>query len=285
MADISAAFVTQYEAEVFMAYQQGGSKLRNTVRVRSGVVGSTDKFTKIGKGVANQKTRHGDVSAMDVDHSQIQVSLEDWYAPDYVDVLDEYKIKHDERRALTQSGAYAIGRKVDQLIIAGATASLPAARIVGTGAAGLDLALCLDAFALLNLGDVPDDGQRYAVVGPYQWNQLLQIDQFAKSDYVGADAPVWLKGTEAKRWLNIVWLMHTGLTVTNVAAAGSDPAYDYTSCLMFHKSALGLAEGGEGLKSEINYVPEKVAYLCNNMISAGAVRIDDAGVVQIKAKN
>jgi hypothetical protein len=279
MADVSAAFVTQYEAEVFMAYQQGGSKLRNTVRVRSGVVGNTDKFTKIGKGVANQKTRHADVTAMDVDHSQVQVGLEDWYAPDYVDVLDEYKIKHDERRALTQSGAYAIGRKVDQIIIAAATASLPAGQIVGDGTTALELDLCLEAFARLNLGDVPDDGQRYAVVGPYQWNQLLQIDQFAKSDYVGADAPVWLKGTEAKRWLNIIWTMHTGLTVT--PAAGQVPAF--TSCLMYHKSALGLAEGGGGLKSEINYVPEKVAYLCNNMISCGAGRIDDAGVVQIRA--
>ena len=284
MADISAAFVTQYEAEVFMAYQRGGSKLRNTVRVRSGVVGKTDKFTRIGKGVANQKTRNAAVTAMGIDHSQVQATLEDWYAPDYVDVLDEYKIKHDERRVLSQAGAFAIGRKVDQLIIAAAADALPAGRVVGTGAAALDLDLCLDAFALLNVGDVPDDGQRYAVVGPYQWNQLLQIDQFAKSDYVGADAPVWLKGTEAKRWLNIIWLMHTGLTVTPAVAGGS-PFPEYTHCLMYHKSALGLAEGGGGVKSEINYVPEKVAYLCNNMISAGTVRIDDAGVVLIKASN
>jgi hypothetical protein len=261
-----------------MAYQQGGSKLRNTVRVRDGVVGSSDKFTKIGKGAANQKTRNAAITAMGIDHGQVTATLEDWYAPDYVDKLDEYKIKHDERRALTMSGAAAIGRKVDELIMTAATTGLPTTQIVGDGTAILSLDLVLKAFALLNTGDVPDDGQRYAVVGPWQWNQLLQIDQFAKSDYVGADAPVWLKGTEAKRWLNIIWMMHTLLP-------GAKTTSGATSCLLYHKTALGLAEGGPGVQSEINYVPEKVAFLCNNMISAGAVAIDTAGIVKISAAN
>jgi len=278
--DVSAAFVTQYEAEVFMAYQQGASKLRNLVRTRPGVVGSSDKFTKIGKGEATQKTRHAAVVPMDVDHSQATATLEDWYAADYVDKLDEYKIKHDERRALTWSGAAAIGRKVDALIIGAAGAALPAGQVMGDGTGIMTLDLVMDAFALFNEGEVPDDGQRYAVVGPRQWNQLLLLDQFAKSDYVGTDAPVWLRGTEAKRWLNIIWLMHTGLPVTGAGTAAA-----YTGCYLFHKTALGLAEGGQGVVSEINYVPEKVAYLCNNMISAGAVRIDDLGVVRINALN
>jgi hypothetical protein len=276
--DISAAFVEQYEAEVFNAYQQGGSKLRNCVRVRSGVVGKSDKFTKIGKGEATQKARHGLVVPMDVDHNQVTATLEDWYAPDYVDVLDEYKIKHDERRALTFAGACAVGRKIDSLIITAALAGLPAGRTVGDAGAPITLDAILNAFALLNIGDVPDDGMRYAVVGPFQWNALLLLDQFAKSDYVGPDGPAWLRGTEAKRWLNIIWTMHTGLPgAVNPAGA--------TDCLLFHRSALGLAEGGVGVTTEISYIPEKVSYLCNNRISAGAVRIDHDGVVNLKAKN
>ena len=276
--DVSAAFVTQYEAEVHMAYQQQGSRLRNSVRVKSGVVGSSAKFTLIGKGRATQKARHGNVVPMDVDHSQKPVTLADWYAPDYVDKLDEYKINHDERRALTLSGAYAIGRKVDSMIIEAAQDALPAGQIIGNASALLNLDLVLEAFAMLNTGDVPDDGRRFAVVGPFQWNQLLKIEQFAKSDYVGADAPAWLKGTEAKRWLNITWMMHTGLNGANNPAGA-------TNNLLYHLSAIGLAEGGPGVTSEINYIPEKVSFLCNNMISGGAVRIDDTGVVQFNAKN
>lgn len=278
MADISNAFVVQYEAEVHLAYQQGGSRLRNTVRLKTGVVGASAKFTKIGKGAATQKTRNGSVVPMNVDHAQAEAFLQDWYAPDYVDKLDEYKINHDERKALSTSGGYAVGRKIDEIIIAAALANLPASQTVGDGAATASLDACLEAFALLNEAETPDDGQRYALVGPHQWNTLLKIDQFAKSEYVGDSHP-WLKGTESKRWLNTVWMLHTGLAKTGSGASAA------TKCLMYHKTALGLAENGQGVISEINYVPEKAAYLCNNMLSAGAAAIDQTGVVCMHFRN
>lgn len=279
MADISSAFVVQYEAEVHVQYQQGGSRLRNTVRVKDGVVGASTKFTKIGKGVATQKTRHGNVTPMNVNHDQVEAFFQDWYAPDYVDKLDEYKINHDERRVLAQAGGYAVGRKIDEIIIAAALAELPEDRILGTGTSVLTLDDCLDAFALLNEANVPDDGARFAVVGPHQWNALLKIDQFAKADYVGGEEFAWLKGAESKRWLNTVWMMHTGLPKTGAGASAA------TKCLMYHKTAVGLGENGRGITSEINYVPEKAAFLCNNMISAGAAAIDRDGIVCFHVKN
>lgn len=277
MADVSNVFVRMYEAEVHVAYQQGGSQLRNTVRVKSGVVGESTTFPIIGKGEAKQKVRHADVEPMNVDHDKVTVSIGDWYAPDYVDKLDEYKIKHDERKALTDSGAYAIGRKVDELIIEATTTA--AASVVGTGASVLNLDAYLEGFALLNEGEVPDDGQRFAIVGPRQWNQLLKIDQFAKASYVGENVYSWLKGREAKKWLNITWMMHTGLTKTGEGAAAA------TKCLMYHKSAIGLAENGNGITAEINYIPEKVSYLCNNMIACGAGAIDPKGIVVLHGKD
>lgn len=274
MADVSNVFVTQYQAEVQLAYQRQGSKLRPTVRVKSGIVGATTKFPKIGKGTATQKTRHADVTPMNVDHQMVTCQLEDWYAPDYVDKLDEFKINYDERQVLALSGAYAVGRKVDELLLAAATTGLPAGQIVGTGTAAIDLATIMSAFERINDADVPDDGQRFAWVGPKQWNQLLMIDQFAKSNYVKDDYP-WLKGTEARRWLNTIWQMHTGLP-----KVGSS-----ISCLWYHRSALGLAENSTGILSEINYVPEKVAHLCNNMIGAGSCRIDNTGIVMMNVLN
>lgn len=279
MADVSAHFVEQYQGEVHVQYQQSGSRLRNTVRLKPGVVGSSTKFMKIGKGVATQKTRGGTVTPMNVDHSQVEAFLQDWYAPDYVDKLDEFKIQHDERRALSQAGGYAVGRKVDEIIIAAALKDLPATQVIGTGVTVLGLDECLEAFARLNEAGAPDDGNRFAVVGPLQWNALLKIKQFAAAEYVGDGDFAWLKGTESKRWLNTVWMMHTGLEKTGSGAATA------TKCLMYHKTAIGLAENGGGVVSEINYVPEKAAYLCNNMISAGAVAIDQDGIVCLHAKN
>ena len=48
----------------------------------------------------------------------------------------------------------------------------------------------------------------------------------------------------------------------------------------FHRSACGMAIN-MNQKTEINYVPEKTSFLVNSMFSAGAVAIDDEGIVKI----
>ena len=116
--DVSDAFVAQYESEVHLAYQRQGSLLRQTVRQATGIVGSTDTFQKMGTGQATQKSRHGLVTPMNPDHTSVSVTLQDYYAGDYVDKLDLLKIRHDERTALVNTGAYALGRKTDDLILA-----------------------------------------------------------------------------------------------------------------------------------------------------------------------
>lgn len=281
---VSNNFVVQYQAEVHTAYQQNGSRLRNTVRLKTGVTGMEVKYPQIGKGEANQKSaRHADITPMSIDHNEVTCVLSDWYAADYIDALDEYKLSYDERQAIIMAGAYAVGRKVDSLLISAATAAgLPTAHVVGAGADPLGLDMVMNAYATINAADVPDDGMRYCIVGPHQWNQLLRIRQFASSDYAGDLFP-WLKGTEAKRWLNTTWMMHNGLPST-LATVG-DETSRFTTCLWYHKSALGIAENSTGIISEINYVPQKAAWLANNMIGAGACRIDNSGVVLMNAKN
>ena len=49
---LSPAFVKLFEAEVHQAYQ-GAAVLRNICRTRTGVVGNTAQFPKLGSGVAN----------------------------------------------------------------------------------------------------------------------------------------------------------------------------------------------------------------------------------------
>ena len=66
---IDQAFVKQFEEEVHQAYQRMGSKLRNTVRVKNGVRGSSTVFQTVGKGSASTKARHGMVPVMNVDHA------------------------------------------------------------------------------------------------------------------------------------------------------------------------------------------------------------------------
>ena len=68
---IDQAFIKQFEEEVHQAYQRMGSKLRNTVRMKNGVRGSSTVFQKVGKGSAATKARHGKVPVMNVDHTPV----------------------------------------------------------------------------------------------------------------------------------------------------------------------------------------------------------------------
>ncbi len=68
-ANVSPAFITMFASEVHHAYQ-AESKLRDTVRLKTGVVGSTAKFPKVGKGVATQVTPMTDVVPLNTAFSQ-----------------------------------------------------------------------------------------------------------------------------------------------------------------------------------------------------------------------
>jgi len=54
-------------------------------------------------------------------------------------------------------------------------------------------------------------------------------------------------------------------------------------CFAYHRDAVGFGIG-MNMKTEINYVPEKTSYLVNGMFSAGAVAIDDEGIVKITCR-
>ena len=111
---VDQVFIKQFEADVHLAYQQMGTKLRSTIRSKSGVVGTSTTFQKVGKGIASTKSRHGIVPVMNLNHTPVECTLQDYYAGDWVDALDELKTNVDERRVVASAGAYALGRKTDE---------------------------------------------------------------------------------------------------------------------------------------------------------------------------
>ena len=271
-SSINNAFITQFEAEVHMAYQRMGSKLKNLVRTVNGVNGSTVKFQKVAKGSANTKARHAELVAMDLAHSNVSATLTDYYAADYVDKLDELKVNIDERQVVAQSAAYALGRKTDQVLIDVLDASTSIAVNVNSDASeAMTLVKAKNMMEVFNGNDVPDDGQRYWVVGPRQWSDLLSVDQFSRVEYVGPNELPFPGGMTAKRWMGFLFFVHSGLSLSG----------DDRKTLAFHKSAIGCGIGSD-VRTEVNYIPEKVSYLITSMISLGAVEIDgDAARVQL----
>lgn len=264
---VDHSFVKHFQTEVHLSYQRQGSKLRSTVRSKGEVKGSSTTFQKVGKGTASTKARHGKVPVMSIDHTPIECQLYDYYAGDWVDSLDELKSNTDERAVIASAGAYALGRKTDELIINELDTST---NFAGTGADGLTKAKVLNAFEMLGNADVPDDGERYAIVGWKQWSDLMAILEFASADYVGADELPW-KGTQAKQWLGTLWMPHSGLTLTS----------GVRHCYWYHKTAIGHACGSE-VKTEITYHGDRAAHFINNMMSQGAKVIDPSGVISLR---
>ncbi|MGI9493087.1 MAG: phage capsid protein [Geminicoccaceae bacterium] len=265
--DVSDAFVKQFEREAHLVYQRMGSKLRSTVRFKGDVEGSSTTFQKIGKGIATTKARHAQVNPMNVDHTPIEVTLSDHYAPDYIDKLDEDKITHDERTALVNTGAWALGRKTDELI----TDQLDLESDSGGGSAAWTLARARDMVTALFENDVePMPNRVFGVVGWDEWKIMMSDSAFASSDFVG-DHPLKMFG-EVKTWHGVTWCPFNGLPLS-----GSD-----RSVFAYDKMAIGHASGHE-IETEINYVPERAAFLVNSLMSQGAKVIDSTGVIKFLA--
>ncbi|QJE74559.1 hypothetical protein HHL28_17145 [Aerophototrophica crusticola] len=266
-AEIEKGFVKQFEREVHEAYQRMGSKLRATVRSKNNVKGASTVFQMVGKGSASTKARNGLIAAMNQDREAVECLLADYYAGDWIDKLDEIKTNIDERAVVANAGAYALGRKTDELIIKELDKS---ALFAGGPGDGLTRDKVLEAFELLGAGDVPDDGQRTCVVGWKQWSQLLSIEEFANANYVGVDELPW-RGTQAKRWLGTLWMPHSGLTKQG----------ETRLCHWYHKTAVGHASGSE-VQLDITWHGDRASHFVNSMMSQGAALIDAKGVVTLR---
>ncbi len=267
---IDQAFIKQFEREVHEAYQRQGSKLRNTVRTVTDVNGSSTVFQKVGKGTASTKATHGMVPVMNLDHSSIEVTLQDFYAGDWVDRLDELKTNIDERQIIAAAGANALGRKTDELII-NALAAATTNEIADSNI-GLTKDKILEAFETFGENDVPDDGQRFCIIGWKQWSELLSLEEFVNANYIGADSLPYSSITQAKEWLGTIWIPHSGLPIDG---------NDVRSCYWYHKTAIGHAASSD-VNTDISWHGDRAAHFVNNMISQGAGLVDESGIVTIQ---
>jgi len=265
---VDNAFIKEYESLAHIAYQRRGSHLRGTIRTQNDVNGESTTFQKVGKGTAGTKSRHGKVPVMNLDHTPVECTLTDHYAGEFVDKLDVLKLNISEMEIAAASGAWALGRKTDELIVTAAeTTSNSSAVSVITD--GLDYADVSAMVTVFGNADVPDDGQRFWMVGWAQWGHLMQLDQFVNADYVGADVRPHQGTTSAKFWNTFHWMPFSGLT----------RASSKTNCLIYHKTALGHAIGQE-IMTDITWQGLYAAHFIDNMMSQGACLIDGNAVYQ-----
>ncbi len=271
---LNVAAIASFDADVKHAYQDM-AKLRETTRIKTGVVGSTHRFPKLSAGLATKRVKQTDVVPMNLQHSNQTATLEDWNAPEYTDVFDDAKTNISERQEIAGSIAKAIGRREDQLIIDAldATATtLTVAAAIGGAASNLNVAKLRRASTLLGDNGVGEDEQ-ICYIGSYSGREgLLGETEATSSDYntvralVNGDINTFL-GMDFK------W-------IASRAEGGLDLTSGDRTSFAYAKSAIGHAIGMDQ-RMEVNYIPTKTSWLANMLFSAGSTEIDAGGVVEI----
>lgn len=267
---IDVAFTKQFESEVHLAYQRMGSKLLNTVRRKTNVVGKSTTFQIIGKGVAGTKTRGGQVPILNLVHTNVECTLVDRYGGEFIDKLDELKIEHDERQAVTQSIAAALGRASDQDIM-----DVTDTFTQETTATGVVTQPKIEeAYEYFGNNDVPDDGMRFLAVAPQGWTDLMGLSAFASLDYVPeSDLPFPKVGFSAKQWFSFNIFSFSGITLTGGTVRQN---------VAYHKSAIGHASG-QDVSMDFTWQGKEQSHLAVGSMSMQAVIIDDVGGYRIRS--
>lgn len=277
---LTNAAVTEFDSEVKHAYQAQG-KLRNTVSIRTGVVGEAYKFAASGKGLANQKASQADVTPMDVERSRPTANLENWNAPEYTDIFDQAEVNFDEKQELAETIALAIARREDQIIIdamANGTynatpGSDSAIGLLITAATALTVADVRQAATKgLTKRGVPSMDRTIAITAD-SLDQLLATTQVTNADYNSVKA---LVQGEIDTFLGFTFC------VIETREEGGLPGDGTATCSSFayHKKAVGYAIGLD-MKTSVDWIAQKTSWLSNAVYKAGAVIRENAGIVKI----
>jgi hypothetical protein len=201
---ITTAFVEQYRSNVYHLSQQKGSRLRRSVRVET-VVGKNAYFEQLGPTAARKRTsRHSDTPRMDTPHSRRRVALESYDWSDLVDNEDQVRMLIDPTSQYAEAAAMAMGRSMDDAIIAAADGTAYTGEAGGTSTAfdtnmivtvqvrwpgvsaddcGLNVAKILEAKKLLGSNNVDPDDECFMILNARQIKSLLMDTRISSHDY------------------------------------------------------------------------------------------------------
>lgn len=281
--NLTDAAVVEFDNEVKHAYQ-GMGVLRNTVTVRNGVVGNSYRFVSMGRGLAGPRgMSSADVAPMNIEYDRQIATLTDWIAPEYTDIFDQAEVNFDEKRELAMTIAKALSRREDQIIIdafnrgtytegaGGANEGFAIEVEDGSTTQNFSLEYLRQAREIMQRQEIDPMNQHIALRAP-ALQKLLEDPEVTSSDYNTVKALVMgdLDSYYGFKFHIIGDRVEAGLP----GAAASRVAYAYVM------DSLGLAIGID-MKTSIDYVPQKLSWLCVGMLKAGAVIRDPKGIIRM----
>lgn len=282
---ITAAFVQNYRGTVITLAQQRGSRLRGCVTVHSDVTGKTDFFDRVGATVAQVKTtRHGNTPLIETPHSRRMITLSTYEWADLIDKPDKVRTLIDPEGHYAKVGGYAMGRSMDDVILAalvgsaatGETGSgssaLASGQKIAEASTGLTIAKLRTAKQLLDAAEIDENDPRYCVVSASQINDLLASTSVTSSDFNTVRA---LSSGQVDSFLGFKFVRSERLALTAASVRG---------CVAFSKNSIGLSIGSDITARVTERDDKSYAVQPYMSMDLGSVRVEDEGVVEISCR-
>lgn len=250
---VDTALVQSYRANIEIKFQQMGSRLRPYCRQESQNA-EFDFYDRIGPTDAIEVTnRHGDTPLVSTPHDRRRVALRDFDWADLIDRKDRLRMLADPASSYTTNAVYALGRKMDDVIIEASvgtaytgktgatTVAFPASQQVavnyvesGTAAnSNLTIGKLRRVRTILGLNEAIMEGEQcVAVISPAQIQSLLRTTEVTNSDYNTVKA---LVAGEIDTFMGFKFIMSNRLSV----------ASSVRSCLFWAKQGMLLAVASE----------------------------------------
>ena len=267
---LTAVQQIEFDALVKAEYQSLGFLLRDTVRVRRDVIGATVSFRKVGQVQAVPTGYLQSVVIQDPGYTQSSAILQKYTAPTAVDTVQELTVNFDAKMENAMLVANALGRRSDQIIIDSLGVS-PGDTIVD-GGTNFTYAKYTQVIEFFDNNAVPLP-ERFVAMSASNFRSLLSADEFISTFYT--QNRVLDKGF-VREYLGINLIIIPEMVEGGLPLA----AGNIRSAYAWHKQSTGMGIGHD-FRTEINYLPRETSWLVNGIFSAGAVTIDNLGIIQI----
>ncbi|MEE8240094.1 MAG: phage capsid protein [Nitrospirales bacterium] len=275
-------FVQEYKTIVELLLQQMGSRFRDKVSSDTYTGKAGKAIEQVGAVAAIKKTsRHADTPLISTPADARWVFPQDYEWADLIDQQDKVRMLIDPTSSYAINGAHAIGRAMDDEIIAAAfatsltgengttTTPFPAGQQAATTAGGLTTQKLREAMELLMAAEIDTDREQlWCAISARQHNDLLGDTQAPNRDFNAM--PILDKG-RIRNWMGFNFVLSERLPIT-----GTD-----REVICWVPSGLHLGMW-EDLRTEIDRRPDK-SYATQVYVAAtiGATRTQEQKVVRI----
>jgi hypothetical protein len=189
------------------------------------------------------------------------------------------KINFSEVKELAEVASDALGLRMDQIVIDALAAGYDSTNMkVGTSGQALTVAMLKDGCMKLTANGVPNKDRTF-VCSVKQLSDLLDTTAATSSDYNSVKT---LVQGDIDTFLGVKFIV-----IADNRDEGGLPLAGTSNVdrigFIYHKDAVGFALG-QNVETEMSWVADKGAWLVGGDFSAGAVVIDDKGVVGVQTR-